>query len=152
MADDRFLQTCKPSVSQNNVFETKTLPTFPLFLSEHAYVVWISSGSSNLHSIFRLRALRYSIQSQKIERPKPMVTHSQPFSRASHRLRLFLSIFDWLSRNFVLCDWPEWLLADIGFGFRSIDPMHNVTCSKFTTNLVYANYSQAFVTFMKFFT
>ena len=39
MADYCFLQTRKPSVCQNLVFETKTLPTLPLFLSEHAYVV-----------------------------------------------------------------------------------------------------------------
>ena len=59
MADDFCLQTCKTSVFQNHVFETKPLPTFPLLLAEHAYVVWTSSGSSNLPSIFRLRALRY---------------------------------------------------------------------------------------------
>ena len=39
MANDCFLQMRKPSVFQNHIFETKTLPTFPLFLSEHAYVV-----------------------------------------------------------------------------------------------------------------
>ena len=49
----------KPSVFQNHVFDTKTLPTVPLFLSEHAYVIWTSSASSNLHYILRLRALRY---------------------------------------------------------------------------------------------
>ena len=36
MADDCFLQLRKPSVFQNHFFETKTLPTIPLFLSEHA--------------------------------------------------------------------------------------------------------------------
>ena len=39
MAEDCFLQTRKPSAFHNHVFETKTLPIFPLFLSEHAYVV-----------------------------------------------------------------------------------------------------------------
>ena len=58
-ADDCLLQTRKPSLFQNRVCETTTLPTFLLFLSDHAYVVWTSLGSSNLHSIFRLRALRY---------------------------------------------------------------------------------------------
>ena len=51
MADDCFLQTRKFSIFQNHVFETKTLRTFPLFLS---------SGSSNFHSIFRLRLLPYN--------------------------------------------------------------------------------------------
>ena len=40
----------------------KTLPTFPLFLPEHAYLVWHWRdvvGGGNLHSIFRPRALRY---------------------------------------------------------------------------------------------
>ena len=54
MADDCFLQTRKTSSFQTYDFETKTLLTFTLFLSEHAYVVWTSSDS-----IFRLRALRY---------------------------------------------------------------------------------------------
>ena len=36
MVDDCFLQTRKPSVFQNHVFETKPLPTFLLFLSKHA--------------------------------------------------------------------------------------------------------------------
>ena len=40
MAEDCFLQTRKPSVFQTHVFETKTLPTFPLFLSEHAYRIY----------------------------------------------------------------------------------------------------------------
>ena len=40
-------------------YETITLPTFTLFLSEHAYVVWLSRGSSNLLSIFRHCTLRY---------------------------------------------------------------------------------------------
>ena len=52
-----YLQTGKPLVFQNHFFVTKTLPTFPLFLSEHAYVVWTSSGSNNLRSTFRPRAL-----------------------------------------------------------------------------------------------
>ena len=46
MADDFFLQTRKPSVLQNHVFETKIFPLFPLFLSEHAHVVW-----QNLHRV-----------------------------------------------------------------------------------------------------
>ena len=44
----------------NHFFETKTLPAFPLALSKHASLVWLSRGSSYLHSIFRPRALRYS--------------------------------------------------------------------------------------------
>ena len=66
MADDCFLQTRfshfalrvhkekVSSVSQGSVFETKTLPTFPLFLSEHTYVVWTSSGSSNFQILLDL--------------------------------------------------------------------------------------------------
>ena len=52
------VQARKP-VFLKHFFETKILPTFLLFLSEHAYVAWISRSYSNLHSIFRLRTLRY---------------------------------------------------------------------------------------------
>ena len=45
-------------------FETETSPTFSLFLSEHAYVVWLSRSSSTLHSIFRLRALVVCVSSR----------------------------------------------------------------------------------------
>ena len=37
----------------------KTSPTFPVFSSEHAYVDESRGELSDLHSIFRLRALRY---------------------------------------------------------------------------------------------
>ena len=40
IANDCFLQTRKPSVFQNHIFETKTSPTFSLYFgSEHACVV-----------------------------------------------------------------------------------------------------------------
>ena len=39
MADDCSFQTRKPSIFQKYVIETRTLRTFPLFLSEHAYIV-----------------------------------------------------------------------------------------------------------------
>ena len=43
-------------------FSSKIKATVPFqpFLSEHAYVVWTSSDSSNLHSIF-LDFVRYAI-------------------------------------------------------------------------------------------
>ena len=33
----------------------------PVFLSEHAYVVWLSRGSSNFHASLKLRELRYCL-------------------------------------------------------------------------------------------
>ena len=39
IVDDWFAQPHKPPLFQDHVSETKTFPTFPLFLSEHAYVV-----------------------------------------------------------------------------------------------------------------
>ena len=54
-----FLQARKPMFLKH-FLEKKTSPTFPLvFLSEHDYDVWLSRGSSNLHSIFRPRTLSY---------------------------------------------------------------------------------------------
>ena len=35
-------------------FLKRRILAFPLFIAVHAYVVWTSSGYSNLHSIFRL--------------------------------------------------------------------------------------------------
>lgn len=74
-----FLQTHKPSVFQNHVFKTKTWPTFPPFLSEHACVLWTSSGSSNLHSIFRLRAFCY--RAYALTWPICLATHGNHFRR-----------------------------------------------------------------------
>ena len=72
-ASDVMTQTNKPEwrtiflkhfltqpVFLKHIFETKTLPRFPLVLSDHADVVGASRGYNNGHSNFRPRALRYS--------------------------------------------------------------------------------------------
>ena len=49
----------KQPVFLDHIFETKTLPRFPLVLSDRADIVWVSSGYHYLHSIFRPHAFRY---------------------------------------------------------------------------------------------
>ena len=44
---------------KKNTCEAKTSPTFPVFLSEHAMLTASRREFSDLHSIFRLCALRY---------------------------------------------------------------------------------------------
>ena len=54
-----FLQAYKPVLK--HLFERKTSSTFSLFLSEHAHIVWLSWGSSNLHSSFGLALFAFRV-------------------------------------------------------------------------------------------
>ena len=51
MVEDWKLFFARNLVFLKHFFEMKTSPKFRLFLSEHAYVVWLARDSSNLHSI-----------------------------------------------------------------------------------------------------
>ena len=54
--DLKLFQACKQMFLKQFIKRKLGVHSPTISLPEHAYIVWLSKGSNNLHSIFRLRA------------------------------------------------------------------------------------------------
>ena len=59
-------------------------------------VIRVFFGFTLQRSVIGLKNTRHFLSQSEVK-PKPIVSHSRTFSRASHRPRVFASNFDWLS-------------------------------------------------------